>query len=202
MENNEALGCGCDGQRDRQMDRWTEELTQQVEGHQLRRQEHAKAATPGCLESSEYQRRAPHTLRSPGSAGVQQDTTPLPGSASGCSRLPVGSTWSSRDGDAPQTHRDLSAAAGRHWQGSSKACKRIRKGPVGTRGTLGLEASKRGAHLLAPGAGPRVVPRLRARVAQPHAAQGQQGQQGQQGRRPAAGRAGLGRGRLPHLAPY
>lgn len=59
--------------------------------------------------------------------------------------------------------------------------------------------SRRGAHLLAPGAGPCVVPRLRARVAQPRAAQGQQGQQDPL---PAAGCAGSGRDCLPHLAPY
>lgn len=33
------------------MDRWTEELTQQVKGHPLRSLERAKAATPGCLLS-------------------------------------------------------------------------------------------------------------------------------------------------------
>lgn len=184
------------GATDGGTDRWTEEVTQQVEGHQLRRQECAKAAIPECLLSlRSIKEEPPH----PGRVGVQQGTTPLPGSASGCSRLLVGSTWSSRDGDAPKTHRDLSAAAGRHWQGSAKDCKRIQKGPAGARGTLELKASRRGAHLLVPGAGPRVVPRLRARVAQPHAAQSQQDQQGQ---RPAAGRAGSGRGRLPHLAPY
>lgn len=66
-------------------------------------------------------------------------------------------------------------------------------------GTLGLGASIRGAHLLVPGTGPRVVPRLRARVAQSRTAQGQQGQQG---RRPAAGCSGSGRGLLTHLEPH
>lgn len=42
------------------MDRWTKELTQHVKSHPLRRLEHAKAATPGCLfKSLEYQRRSP-----------------------------------------------------------------------------------------------------------------------------------------------
>ena len=66
-------------------------------------------------------------------------------------------------------------------------------------GTLGLGASIRDALLLVPGTGPRVVPRLRARVAQSRAAQGQQGQQG---RRPATGCSGSGRGLLTHLEPH
>lgn len=65
-------------------------------------------------------------------------------------------------------------------------------------GTLGLGTSIRDTLLLVPGTGPRVVPRLRARVAQSHAAQGQQGQQG---RRPATGCSGSGRGLLTHLEP-
>lgn len=56
-----------------------------------------------------------------------------------------------------------------------------------------------GAPVLVPSTGPRVVPRLRARVAQSRAAQGQQGQQG---RRPAAGCSGSGRGLLTHLEPH
>lgn len=66
-------------------------------------------------------------------------------------------------------------------------------------GTLGPGANIRGGHLLVPSTGPRVVPRLRARVAQSRAAQGQQGQQG---RRPAAGCSGSGRGLLTHLEPH
>lgn len=56
-----------------------------------------------------------------------------------------------------------------------------------------------GAPVFVPGTGPRVVPRLRARVAQSRAAQGQQGQQG---RRPATGCSGSGRGLLTHLEPH
>lgn len=66
-------------------------------------------------------------------------------------------------------------------------------------GTLGPGANIRGGHLLVPSTGPRVVPRLRARVAQSRAAQGQQGQQG---RRPAPGCSGSGRGLLTHLEPH
>lgn len=119
---------------DRRTDRWTDELTQQVEGHPVRRQERAKAATPGCLlHLWSIKEEPPHPPRTPGRVGVQQGTTPLPGSASGCSRRLVGSTWSSPGGDAPKIHRDLSAAARRHWLGSSGACRRIRKGPARTR---------------------------------------------------------------------
>lgn len=80
-----------------------------------------------CLWSTKEE---PHTLRAPGRVGrgrggsaadriVLRDSTPMPGSASGCSRRLVRTTWSIRDGTAPKARRVLSVAYRRHWQGSS-----------------------------------------------------------------------------------